>query len=241
LNVEKYHEHNSEGEDRGLAHLDDKQKGERGIGGMLGTAALLGGGVWAYSHYKNKKEEEAKQQEWAKHSNQANYDQHFQQRIQIVEAGNHGQAVYWVPTQGGNIPPNAIQAGNEQDGTPLYVARAFLEGGVHPGKAGRHLNLWKGGAAISYGGREIAVDKYEVLAGDPSKIRWIPADGMLRVQGWQPIEGGREANGKFLFIISAEIEGGWHPGKIQDGDDHANVAYGGSEMWVKQYRVAAYV
>lgn len=39
------------------------------------------------------------------------------------------------PAAGGVIPDGAVQAGWEQDGSPLYAARAAFEGGLHPGKA----------------------------------------------------------------------------------------------------------
>ena len=52
-----------------------------------------------------------------------------------------------------------VACGNEADGTPLYAARAWHQGGLHLGK-------WRKGwtsAAISYGGAEIWVPKFEVL------------------------------------------------------------------------------
>jgi hypothetical protein len=44
--------------------------------------------------------------------------------------------VYWVLAQRpGDIPQGAIQIGHEADGTPLYGARAFYQGGLHIGSA----------------------------------------------------------------------------------------------------------
>lgn len=54
---------------------------------------------------------------------------------------------------------NAVAAGNEADGTPLYPARAWHEGGLHLGK-------WRAdwsAASISYAGAEIWAPKFEVL------------------------------------------------------------------------------
>ncbi|EGS1684840.1 DUF3421 domain-containing protein [Enterobacter cloacae] len=68
--------------------------------------------------------------------------------------------VKWVHVKGHDIPKNAIQAGNEADGKPLYVARAKFPNGLFVGKAGAHLR--KGGS-ISYQGKEWDVDDYEVL------------------------------------------------------------------------------
>lgn len=64
----------------------------------------------------------------------------------------------WVRINAGqNIPTNAIQGGSEADGTPLYIARATIDGGIHPGKA-------RGTEAfIPYGGREQVVTSFDVL------------------------------------------------------------------------------
>lgn len=55
----------------------------------------------------------------------------------------------WVSTSGCLIPDNAIRAGYEEDGNPLYIARAKMEGTMTPGKCGHHL---LGGAHIPYDG-----------------------------------------------------------------------------------------
>jgi uncharacterized protein YegL len=65
----------------------------------------------------------------------------------------------WVLVEGRNIPENAIVGGKEKR-KPLYIARSFYEGGIHIGKAGRHL---PSGAVIPYNGHEIPVDTFEVL------------------------------------------------------------------------------
>ncbi len=65
----------------------------------------------------------------------------------------------WAPASDGNIPEGAIKAGNEENGTPLYIARAYLNGGLHPGKVRPAFKA----AHIPWGGREIKVSDYEVL------------------------------------------------------------------------------
>ena len=46
----------------------------------------------------------------------------------------------WVQMSGALDPahllPPPVEAGNEKDGVPLFIARANYGGGVHPGKAG---------------------------------------------------------------------------------------------------------
>ena len=65
----------------------------------------------------------------------------------------------WVPGQNGQIPPRAVQAGQEADGRPLYVCRAPFRGGVHPGKIGPST----GSCNIGFGGTELTLTPYDVL------------------------------------------------------------------------------
>jgi Protein of unknown function (DUF3421) len=46
----------------------------------------------------------------------------------LMEAG------IWVAGSGGQLPDEAIVCGREPNGDPLFVARAKLNNGVHPGK-----------------------------------------------------------------------------------------------------------
>ncbi|KAI9459226.1 hypothetical protein BJY52DRAFT_1186572 [Lactarius psammicola] len=77
--------------------------------------------------------------------------------------------VAWVYVEGHEIPPNAVIGGVDRKG-PWYIARAFYEGSMELGKAGRHLKL---GAAISFHGKEREVDIYEVLVEANFPTRWV--------------------------------------------------------------------
>ncbi|TFY76983.1 hypothetical protein EWM64_g7031 [Hericium alpestre] len=74
----------------------------------------------------------------------------------------------WLFVEGHDIPANAMVAGDDR-GRPLYIARAFYEGSLLPGKAGRHLRL---GAAIPFNGREIDISRFEVLVEATAPLRW---------------------------------------------------------------------
>lgn len=66
--------------------------------------------------------------------------------------------LHWIPSSDGRLPPNAIQAGYQQDG-PLYVCQARYRGGMHTGKIyGQNCN-------IGWGGKEILIPYYNVLVG----------------------------------------------------------------------------
>jgi len=72
----------------------------------------------------------------------------------LVESG------IWIPGSNGQIPDGAVVCGSEANGDPLFVARASLNGGLHPGK----IRFAFGAALIGFGGKEVPVSNYEVLA-----------------------------------------------------------------------------
>jgi len=69
----------------------------------------------------------------------------------------------WVSSSGTFHPERLrvtpVEGGRENDGTPLYIARAYYKEAVHPGKTSPNLN----GAFIPHSGKEVEVKEYEVL------------------------------------------------------------------------------
>jgi hypothetical protein len=63
------------------------------------------------------------------------------------------------PISGVTIPDGAVVCGREATGEPLFVARASLNGGLHPGK----IRFGFSGAFISFAGKAVQVNDYEVL------------------------------------------------------------------------------
>lgn len=215
--------------------LDDKRKKELEVGGglALGLAALAGG-YYAYKHH-SKTEEEKKAtvwglQTWLKEAQARTTEYH--------RNGPQSGSVSWILVHGTNIPAEAI-VGGEENGQALYISRAFQEGGLHPGKAGRHLDK---GASIAYEGEEITLDTYEVLVGDQGATQWVEARSTLSVQtlSAKVVEGGREKDGSALYIAQASVNGGVHPGKAGTSISGASVSWGGSETIVESYNVLCY-
>lgn len=126
----------------------------------------------------------------------------------------------WILVSNGQIPANALKAGNESDGTPIYIARTKHEGGLHIGKA-RQGDI---AAAIPYGGKELWLGNYEVYTGSGT---WVAAvSGKTLPAG--VIQGGNEPNGNRQYIGRAAIAGGIHPGKVIG--TQAWIPYDGKEM-----------
>lgn len=77
--------------------------------------------------------------------------------------------VVWKKTTAGKLPEGAIPCGfSKMENETLYVARAAYEGGTHIGKVGGTDRIRH--AHIPYGGKEVAVEQFEVLCVDNSNI-----------------------------------------------------------------------
>jgi hypothetical protein len=135
----------------------------------------------------------------------------------------------WVAASGGAIPEGAQPQGYEATGESLWVCRANLNGGVHPGKVRGAF----GAANIPWGGQEVKVFEYEVLM---EEGEWVDSSGGNIPDGaaaW-----GHEANGEGLFVARAVVIGeDLHPGKVRGEFGAANIPYGGQEVKVQFYQV----
>ena len=95
---------------------------------------------------------------------------HYEEYVETTEDGqdDHARSSYkWVPWSGGGPPTGAVCGGEDQGG-PVYVARAHHQGGLTPGKFhAKHKRAY-----ISWGGQEPGC---EVLVG--CGLRWEGAEG----------------------------------------------------------------
>lgn len=82
--------------------------------------------------------------------------------------GEHGHNEYevlcggsgtWVPASNGQVPPNALPAGESEEGEPFFIGRAEHNGTVTVGK----VQPSHGVCYIPYGGEEMAYSEFEVL------------------------------------------------------------------------------
>ncbi len=129
----------------------------------------------------------------------------------------------WFPSaQGQGVPRGAQPAGDNGDGTPLFVCRARHQGGIHPGK------VYAGNCNIGWGGKEIVIGAYEVLVGRLTWGRPTPGAGVVGGDNWG---NGREP----LLICRAAYRGGVHPGKVWKGN--CNIGWGGQEIVLPRYEV----
>ncbi len=136
--------------------------------------------------------------------------------------------VQWVSDSQGGIPDGAVACGQEADGAPLYLARAYYNGGLHPGKVRPEFES----ANIPYGGDEVKVNPYEVYCGGGT---WVAASGGVIPPG--AVVCGYDTNGESLYAARAWYAGGLQIGKVRPEFESADIAYGGDEITVNSYEV----
>jgi len=229
---------NEDAKEGDKSHLIDELKGKR-------VWRTSGVGVIAYGN-GDKEKEGVKQdvwREWGRSHGKDDWIHAARARTDFYKStrGLKPLVMWKLVERGGSLPDDALPIGREADGQFLYAARSWWQGGLHLGKAGAHLINH---ASIPYGGGEHGLDIYEILCGpsDPSLIKWMTFRHGERamVEGWMPVEGGREKDGTPLLLAKGEYENGEHPGKCLIGDDHACVGWGGGELWVRPFQILAF-
>lgn len=137
-------------------------------------------------------------------------------------------SVCWVAASGGQVPPSAF-AGGEDNGEPVYVVRAPLNGGIIPGK----LVPSHGQCYVPWGGQENPVREYEVLCDFPGQ--WLASSG-----GNIPsnaVTAGQSEDGEPLYIGRVVHDGALTVGKIQPSHGVCYIPYGGQELSFPDYEV----
>jgi hypothetical protein len=128
----------------------------------------------------------------------------------------------WVSA--GEAASDSAVGGAWAGGAQLYVCRARLGDGTHPGK------LWNGRCHIGWGGQEKKVSSYQVLVA-PGALRWEAndvgwADRCLKAaqgpRGWQ-------------CVCRARYKDGLHVGKTVGGE--CNIGWGGREVVLQDFEV----
>jgi hypothetical protein len=143
---------------------------------------------------------------------------------------SQGFGLRWVKIHAGNeIPPDAVVGGKDGDGSKLFVAHANYAGNWHPGKTRKDWNT----TSIEYGGQEVNVQDYEVLAGNEG-LSWtrisqgnIPENAVIT---------GHE-NQNNLFTCRCEFNGTTQVGKTWQGVNACRIGYGGAGNVVPNFEV----
>lgn len=128
-----------------------------------------------------------------------------------------------------SLPPNAVHAGHDSDGSKIYAGRAIHEGNLMPCK----VLPCKRAAYVSYNCNEVMVQCYEVLTG--SGFSWIGSSNGHTPPGAVLV--GKQRNGEPLYMGRAFFQGSLTPGKVHKSHGCLYIPYGGAEHSIKQYEV----
>ncbi|GLV45926.1 uncharacterized protein CBL_11723 [Carabus blaptoides fortunei] len=145
-----------------------------------------------------------------------------------IASGGHAANVCWVAAESGNLPPSAFQGGDD-NGEPMFVARAHFQGGLIPGK----LVPSHGCCYVAWGGAENPVPEYEVLC--ECNGRWVRAAGADIPPN--AVTGGQSEDGEPLYVGRVAHEGSVTTGKVQPSHGVCYIAYGGQELAFPDYEV----
>ncbi|KAJ3300905.1 hypothetical protein HDU76_005972 [Blyttiomyces sp. JEL0837] len=164
------------------------------VEGVIITAAIVAGTAYLAHEFKEHHDDKQKEESWI---------QAAMQQQQHAQANN--SQLYWGFEHNGQLPHNAIRVGTDSDGAPLFAARCYYDHSIQVGKA-RQGNQQ---CSIAYDGREIGVDRFQVLCGNPNLVRWIQINGVFNYQAMncQPLIGGQDKDGSALFIAVCDVNG----------------------------------
>ena len=142
---------------------------------------------------------------------------------QWVRCGVHSTTSHF------QIPNDAILAGKDADGSPIYVGRANHERDQLVAKVIPNRKY----VAVSFHGKEIRKHKFEVLC--HGNVQWVPAcDGQVVCNA---VLGGLTVRGEVLYIGRGHHKGSLTVGKIHQSHGCLYIPFDGLEIAIKSYEV----
>lgn len=129
----------------------------------------------------------------------------------------------------GALPHNAVRAGQDADGSIIYVGRSTHQGDLIPCK----VLPTKRAAYVAHGGKEVFVGNYEVLTG--SGFTWIGSSNGHTPAGAVLV--GNQRNGEPLYMGRANFQGSLTPGKVHKSHGCLYIPFAGAEHSIVQYEV----
>jgi len=160
--------------------------------------------------------------------------QAFQQQQNIVNQAAAGPAYRWVDFNG-TIPQNAISVTNNNLKKTFVVARGNVDGGIHPG----YVDPAKGNGGrlyFGYGGKEIVLEKFQILVIEPNRYTWVDCNNPSQING-TPVEGGHENDNTPLYVTKCLRGNDVYFGKTSKKAPCAYYGFNTKEERVQQFQV----
>lgn len=149
-----------------------------------------------------------------------------------TQMGSSAGPACWVAAEGGQVPDNALPAGEDVGGEVVFIARGKHESGaLIPGK----LVPSHGCCYVAWGGTEVPCQNYEVLCSCSDRANWVPTSGGNIPA--QALPAGETEDGEPLYVGRVAHEGAVTPGKIQPSHQVCYIPFGGQEMGFPDYEV----
>jgi len=126
----------------------------------------------------------------------------------------------------------ACYAGNDADGSPIYVGRAFHEGDMLPAK----VIPSKQACYVSYNGMEVFKHHFEYLCGNG--LTWVGSSNGHVPDG--AVMSGNTSSGEELYIGRAHHQGALTPGKIHRSHGCMYLPFNGREESSVHYEVLVF-
>lgn len=144
-------------------------------------------------------------------------------------ADNHCEA-QWVHCEAYMPAPHgAILAGNDIDGSRIFVGRAYHGSDHLVAKVIPDKQI----AYVSYDGQEIPKYNFEVLC--HGNVQWVHSSNGQIIRNAVP--GGRTECGEILFIGRGHHDGALTVGKIHTSHGCLYIPFDGSEVALKNYEI----
>lgn len=127
------------------------------------------------------------------------------------------------------VPQSAVLAGYDLDKSKIYVARAFHQGDLIPGKyiPSKHAMY------ICWNGKEILKDEFEVLSA--TDACWVQsANGKVHPGA---IVCGHASTGELLYVGRVFHKGSLTPGKVHPSHESLFIPFDGLEHRIKRYEI----
>jgi len=134
------------------------------------------------------------------------------------------QSYTQIPWEG-SVSPDALRAGTDEDGSPLYLCVVTSWGGSHPGEL-----TAAGECQVAWGGQGHSFDEgFAVVVGDPEGEWRVMEDGGIPAGAYPA---GGDDSGP-IYICRVDSWGGLHPGKLTE-EAWCYVAHDGEEHYFTQ-------
>lgn len=144
----------------------------------------------------------------------------------------HQTSLVWKRTEGSKIPRDAIPVSDQKT---QYIARLYHEG-THPGKTIQN------GASISYAGKEIIRNEFEILCGSVDELKWVDVHGACKYLKDAVLAGYDGEPSSELFIARSLYLDAYQCGKtgIHFGNLGMHFSHDGQEMSSHTYQVLCF-